>query len=200
MKQSRVESHDFVSLATSDIEFVKCTGKVCRVPQTASGFEWSAEAVRSLAGQGDIYLRLTKSFIEDIDAEDEPSPLPSTSSEFQVSHSSGRSSPSTTPAAQTSASLSSVVRDASVDPGPVSDEEFPPFSPTTEVVSKERLHEIFSQLPSEAVENILTLCSGDTGHALKILLGGPSVPDLLQLLRRKYLSCRPKKLMIFEEE
>ena len=32
------------------------------MPQTASDFEWSTDAVRSLAGQGDIYLRLCKNF------------------------------------------------------------------------------------------------------------------------------------------
>ena len=32
------------------------------MPQTASDFEWSTDAVRSLSGQGDIYLRLCKSF------------------------------------------------------------------------------------------------------------------------------------------
>jgi hypothetical protein len=206
LKQSKVESYDFTSLATSDIEFVKCTGKVCRVPQTASDFAWSTEAVRSLAGKGDIYLRLTRSFVEDLDAMDEPSPLPSTSTvspELQVDHASNSNSSSSTPAAQASVSSSSIASDVPIDltdPHPISDEEFPPFPPTTEVVSKERLHEIFSQLPTAAVEDIVTLCGGDTSQALKILLGGPNVPDLLQLLRRKYLAFRPKKLTIVEEE
>ena len=56
-------------LAPCDIEFVKRTGMVCRV-----GFQF----LSSLAGQGDIYLQLTKSFVEDVDAMDyRPSPLPS---------------------------------------------------------------------------------------------------------------------------
>ena len=44
------------------MEFVKCAGKVCRVPQTEPGFSWSAEAIRTLTGQGDLYIRLRKSF------------------------------------------------------------------------------------------------------------------------------------------
>ena len=49
-KQSCIKGHDFTLLFASDVEFVKCTGKMCRVPQTSSDFEWSADAVRSLSG------------------------------------------------------------------------------------------------------------------------------------------------------
>jgi len=53
-----VAGHNFNELTPSDIEFVKCCGRTCRVPQTVPGFEWSMEAIKSLAGQGDIYIRL----------------------------------------------------------------------------------------------------------------------------------------------
>ena len=36
--------------------------KVCRVPQTEPGFSWSAEAIRTLTGHGDLYIRLRKRF------------------------------------------------------------------------------------------------------------------------------------------
>ena len=70
---------------------------------------------------------------------------------------------------------SSIARDAPIDltdPHPDSDDDFSIFPPTEEMVSKERLHEIFSQLL-----RIVNLCCGDTSLALKILLGGPNVPD-----------------------
>ena len=64
-KQANVVGYDFSNLDTHDVEYVKCTGKVCRVPQTESGFQWSSEAIRTLTGHGDLYIRLRKSFDDD---------------------------------------------------------------------------------------------------------------------------------------
>ena len=65
-KQASVEGHDMSTLEASDLEFVKCAGKVCRVPQTEPGFHWSTEAIRTLTGHGDLYIRLRKSFDVDM--------------------------------------------------------------------------------------------------------------------------------------
>lgn len=32
------------------------------MPQTVTGFEWSSDAAKSLAGQGDLYVRLIRDF------------------------------------------------------------------------------------------------------------------------------------------
>ena len=61
-KQAVIEGYDMSTIKSSDMEFVKCAGKVCRVPQTEPGFIWSAEAIRTLTGHGDLYIRLRKSF------------------------------------------------------------------------------------------------------------------------------------------
>ena len=73
-----------------------------------------------------------------------------------------------------------------------SDDEFPPFPATSEYLPKERLYEIFSQVSSSAVDNIVDLCNGDATHALKILLGGPKVVDLLQLNAQKVVHWSPE--------
>ena len=40
----------------------KCSGKTCRVPRTVPGFVWGPDAIKSVVGQGDIYIRLCKDF------------------------------------------------------------------------------------------------------------------------------------------
>ena len=235
LKESRVESYDFSSLAASDIAFVKCTGKVCRVPQTASVFEWSPEAVRSLAGQGDIYLRLMKCFVEEIDSFDEPStsayasatpaamsPTPvalhtpaSATPIGQRTQASSATVTLGTPASATGTPTLIQVTPASTSSSmqgnepidlteetihPDCDEEFPPFTSKSDIISGERLNEIFGHLPTAAVDIVVTLCANDTSQALKILLGGPNVPDLIRLLRKHVFTSRPKKLTIFDEE
>ena len=61
-RESFVEGFDFSLMTADDMEFVKCSGKTCRVPRTVPGFVWSPDAIKSVAGQGDIYIRLCKDF------------------------------------------------------------------------------------------------------------------------------------------
>ena len=61
-KESSVSGYDFATMKPCDLEFVKCTGRTCTVPRTMTGFEWSSDAVKSLAGQGDLYARLRCDF------------------------------------------------------------------------------------------------------------------------------------------
>ena len=35
-----------------DVEFIKCSGKMCGVSQTAPGFSWCGAAIKHLSGQG----------------------------------------------------------------------------------------------------------------------------------------------------
>lgn len=72
VKQSDVEFCDFSTLKPCDVDFVKCTGKVCRLPQTDSGFVWSTSAIRTLAGQGDLYVRLREDFTVDSHTSNSP--------------------------------------------------------------------------------------------------------------------------------
>ena len=57
-----VDGFDFSIMTADDMEFVKCSGKTCRVPRTVPGFVWSPDAIKSVAGQGDIHIRLCKDF------------------------------------------------------------------------------------------------------------------------------------------
>ena len=189
-KQSDVKGHNFTSLAPSDVEFVKCTGKTCRVPQTAIDFEWSTDAVRSLAGQGDIYLRLCKDFemkntpsLHGAGRESSAGTVVRSDedhSNTSTSHSSLQypvtSAPSTTAvvpvrAASHPTRLSSSetgcapvqvdLTHASPEHQHSSDDEFPPFPATSEFLPKERLYEIFaSQASVAAVDEVLRLCDG----------------------------------------
>ena len=62
IKNADCPEHDFAALDGSDLEFVKCSGKSCRISQTAVEFEWNGEAVKSLCGQGDLCIRLRCDF------------------------------------------------------------------------------------------------------------------------------------------
>ena len=44
----------------SDFEFMKCFGHTFRVPECALSFQFNFDALKMLAGQGDVYIRLTK--------------------------------------------------------------------------------------------------------------------------------------------
>ena len=52
----------FTTLGGSDLEFVKCSGESCHVPQMAAEFEWNGEAVKALRGQGDLCIRVRNDF------------------------------------------------------------------------------------------------------------------------------------------
>ena len=44
MKNAECPNYDFSDLSGSNLEFVKCSGKSCRIPQTAAEFEMNGEA------------------------------------------------------------------------------------------------------------------------------------------------------------
>ena len=54
INQSRCSSRDF--------KFIQESGKSASVPTVYGGFSWTGDAVKSLAGQGVVYVRLTKDF------------------------------------------------------------------------------------------------------------------------------------------
>ena len=62
IKNADCPEHDFATLGGSDLEFVKCSGKSCRILQTAVEFEWNGKAVKSVCGQGDLCLCLRRDF------------------------------------------------------------------------------------------------------------------------------------------
>ena len=46
----------------TDFQFIQVSGKSATVPNVRSGFAWTGDAVKSLAGQGAVYVHLTKDF------------------------------------------------------------------------------------------------------------------------------------------
>ena len=55
------DEDDFSEYGPDDFEFVKRSGHTFRVPDVAPGFRFSGGALKTVAGQGDVYVRLTKS-------------------------------------------------------------------------------------------------------------------------------------------
>ena len=72
---SEMSGLDLSDCEPADIEFVKCSGKVCRIPETTTSFTWNGSAIKHLCGQGDLYVRLCKdvSSIKKVRVKEEPS-------------------------------------------------------------------------------------------------------------------------------
>lgn len=68
----------------TDLEFVKYSGKSCRIPQTAAEFEWNGEAVKSLCVQGDLCIHLHSDFSRHVPEISDESDDPSDPSEVAV--------------------------------------------------------------------------------------------------------------------
>ena len=209
-KESVVAGYDLSMLTSVDIEFVKCSGKTCRVPRTVSDFEWSPEAVKSLAGQGDLYLRLCKDFAVSLIGqrgvqEGGATELhPVTSSAGSSAGISQSCSSFMSPLATNRVEADLMQEDFQPPTTPSSDEEneLPPVCLTnTELLARERLYEIFENMAMSAIDEVLCLCSSDTTHAFKILINGPQVEDLLRLKRRLFWGANDsKKISIDDEE
>ena len=138
-----------LSLLSALVKFAVCL----KLLVTSSG------AQKRLAGHGDIYLRLTRSFLEDVDAASGPSsPLPPASIQHNAPVSvTASTSSDVVPVASISLSVdrAGTIDLTSSESHHSSDDEFPPFP---EYLPKERLYEIFSQVSSSAVDDIIDLC------------------------------------------
>lgn len=60
IKNADVDCIDTSKYGPTDFEFLKPSGHTFRVPECAPGFQFNADALKTLAGQGDVYVRLTK--------------------------------------------------------------------------------------------------------------------------------------------
>lgn len=61
VKNSANDVYDFATLSMKDFEFVQMVGNIGQAPTTTPGFVRNAMAVKRLAGQGSVYVRLTRS-------------------------------------------------------------------------------------------------------------------------------------------
>ena len=59
IRNLNVENYDFTDFNDADFEFMQVVGKNVEIPNTSS---WTGQAVKSLAGQGALYVRLVKDF------------------------------------------------------------------------------------------------------------------------------------------
>ena len=225
IKNADCPDHDFTTLDGSDLEFMKCSGKSCRIPQTAVEFKWNGEAVKSLCGQGDLCVRLRRDFSKYVP---EPSDESNDTAKAKVEvydttcpHSSSgerhpphqNSSSGSLPPSQAFAATTDDVK-----PGPSSvvdlthtsplnstlddDDELPPvlFSKPP-AVSTDTLYNIFTPAFSvQSVDAIVNLCDFDTDLAMNYLVSGPTAGVLLRLLKKKEYSGRAKKITIHDEE
>ena len=62
LRNTKSERHDLSTVTPSHFEFIQVTGKVAQVPNTTLDFQWNGNAVKTLSGQGCIYVRLTRDF------------------------------------------------------------------------------------------------------------------------------------------
>lgn len=206
-----------LTLIAADIEFVKCTGKTCRVPRTVSDLVWSPEAIKSLAGQGNIYIRLRSNYessmTESTEVESPPSGPTCSLSQSLAPDTPSRTSHPCTPTVSSITHSSSYLSEAGPstcqidlthDESPTNANVktlFPVFPQTSEFLPRERLYDIFgSNLSVRAIDEVLVLCDSDTVQAFKILINGPKVVDLLRLKRTVFFGVNTKKLKIEDKE
>ena len=197
---SEAECIDTSNYGPGDFEFVKRTGHTFRVPDCAPGFQFNADALKTLAGQGDVYVRLTKD-------------VPKQMSERNHEATSGWSDdsdfetpvlPPSTPLKLKKAKVTSEKSDDDVvfvreTPPPQS-----PESPSNSPASKkpkcnetgnsefaelkfEQLYQMFSNFSRETVDLILDLTSYDSAKTVEILLGGIKPHDVLEQLSLQML-------------
>ena len=62
MRNSPSDEYDLCSIRETDIQFIQVTGKVAQVPSTKPDFKWNGSSIKSLAGQGSVYVRLLRDF------------------------------------------------------------------------------------------------------------------------------------------
>lgn len=199
---SETECIDTSKYGPTDFEFVKRSGHTFRVPECAPGFQFNADALKTLAGQGDVYVRLTKDvpkqksecshdassgWSDDSDFET-PMVLPPTPSNLKKAKAS----------LETSEKGDDVVYVAETPP-PQS-----PGSPSNSPASKkprcsdtcssefdelkfEQLYQMFSNFSRETIDLILELTSCNSAKTVEILLGGIKPHDVLEQLSQHLL-------------
>ena len=62
IRNLNVDNYDFTDFNDADFEFMQVVGKNVQIPNTSPYFTWTGQAVKSLAGQGALYVRLVKDF------------------------------------------------------------------------------------------------------------------------------------------
>lgn len=74
----------FSSCGSQDFEFIRVSQKSAQVPATKPGFEWNGSAVKGLAAQGSLYVRLIKAFKEPSTSEPRSSRAEYSDDDFEV--------------------------------------------------------------------------------------------------------------------
>jgi len=67
---------DTADLTPNDFEFINMSGKSASVPLCKDGFEWNGRAVKELAGNGCVYVRMRKPLSVEIKSDSEEDVLP----------------------------------------------------------------------------------------------------------------------------
>ena len=80
---SELECIDTSKYGSSDFEFVKRSGYMFRVSECALNFQFNANALKTLAGQGDIYVRLTKDVLKEVLEQNHDNSVWSDDSDFE---------------------------------------------------------------------------------------------------------------------
>ena len=62
LEEADIPGFSLIISEATDFQFIQVSGKTASVPHVREGFTWTGDAVKSLAGQGAVYVRLTKDF------------------------------------------------------------------------------------------------------------------------------------------
>ena len=226
-KQANVVGYNFSNLDTHDVEYVKCTGKVCRVPQTESGFRGAQKPFGLVICIFDCGRALTMTHLLHSTLNPLVGSVLDGLLQSGIQHRNpvrGRFHPPVVLSGVDGPITSTLLSPHSSDPfhpllpqidltqdvfQPPHHERTAPMmkislqylsiSHRRHVLTKEQLFKKISS-NEEGVDEILHLCKGDTMDAFKVLLGGPEVRTILQLKRKNYFSGCTKKLTISNED
>ena len=216
INNAEVESLETAEYTPSDFEFVKRSGHVFRVPDCAPGFKFNADALKTLAGQGDVYVRLTK---------DIPKPVPINSSADWSDDSDFESLVSTHSASDNSGETKSAkpARENDrcggsagdnheviyVPETPLASPESPTASPSTKKpkwsepqssdlseLELEQLYQMFSNLSTEMVDLVLEMTGFNPEKTVEVLLGGIRPNDILEVMSLQLLTRQSVRLTV----
>ena len=205
IRASKSSGCDLSRCKAEDIEFVKCTGKVCRIPDTTSQFSWNGNAIKHLCGQGDLYVRLQNDVLQTnvlskkVKVEDDVIIVGTSRSASNVSTSDPRGIERTH---DTSTLESRPVDATECSPGTSNIDPQPSYHAEFEDNSKElgldKLYELFPHMPKSNIDRIYELsCNSDV--TLDALLD-PTAEKLLGIIRDRFIRGEPVKCRIDEED
>ena len=227
IREDIISGLDLSTCKPDDTEFVKRSGKVCRIPETLFDFSWSGTAIKHLFGQGDLYVRLKNDVGKKVTVKEEPTTpgviLVSSSKKRKFSRnpdqrgaSTSRQEPSLDGMSQqqntssvTSGRQGTVVSRTDYQESSNSEDDdlprisipgLPPKSnPDAPQPSITDIYEMFRNMPKGIVDKVYAMSNKDSNAAINTLLELRS-ESILDTLRREKLIGKRVKITVDEDD